>query len=96
MSKSKKTGRSRKQPDLSDQIRRFIEEQLRPAIREDGGDIGFESLEGSNVKITMGAACCGCPAASRTAKHFVEKKLQEAFSPDLRVRVRFVKPYYAV
>ncbi|MCX7049131.1 MAG: NifU family protein [Candidatus Sumerlaeota bacterium] len=96
MAKDKIARHRKPQQDLPEQIRRFIEEQLRPAIREDGGDIAFEALDGDMVRITMGAACCGCPAASRTSKFYVEKKIQEKFSADLRVQVRFVKPYYAV
>ena len=96
MPERKTSGKTKKRRDLAEKIRQFIEDELRSAIREDGGDIGFESLEGSTVKITMGASCCGCPAATRTSKHFVEKKLREKFANDLRVEVRFVKPYYAV
>ena len=75
-------------------IRAFIEGEMRDAIREDGGDIAFERLEGTAVHVRMGGLCSFCPSGPRTAKHFVERRLRERFSPDLVVQPRFVKPYF--
>lgn len=80
---------------LSDQVRRLIEQEMRPAIREDGGDIAFEALRGTTVHVQMGAACATCPSRSRTATHYVEKLIRQRVSPRLSVHVRFVKPYFA-
>jgi len=79
---------------LADEVRAFIEGQLRDAIREDGGDIAFERLKGRTVFVRMGGVCSICPSGPRTVKHFVERKLRERFSPDLVVEARFVKPYF--
>ena len=75
-------------------IRAFIDGEIRDAIREDGGDIAFERLEGTAVHVRMGGVCSFCPSGPRTAKHFVERRLRERFSPDLVVQPRFVKPYF--
>ncbi|MFP4056206.1 MAG: NifU family protein [Candidatus Brocadiia bacterium] len=87
-------GRNPKPPASPAQLKAFIEGELRPAIREDGGDIAFEGLEGDTVRVRMGALCSICPSGPRTAKHFVERRLRQCFSPRLVVEARFVKPYF--
>lgn len=76
-------------------VRALVEGEIRDAIREDGGDIAFERLEGNTVHVRMGALCSLCPSGPRTAKHFVERLLRERVSPELTVAARFVKPYFA-
>ena len=73
----------------------LVEGEIRDAVREDGGDIAFERLEGHTVHVRMGALCSMCPSGPRTVKHFVEKRLRQRISPDLVVEARFVKPYFA-
>ncbi|HOX40440.1 MAG TPA: NifU family protein [Candidatus Brocadiia bacterium] len=77
------------------EIREFIEgDEIRGRIREDGGDIIFDAVEGEVVRVCMTAACATCPAGRRTVRHFVERKLREKFSPALAVEARYVKHYY--
>lgn len=80
---------------LAEQIQAFLEGELRPAIREDGGDLVFEGLAGDTVRIALGAACATCPARDRTARHFVERRLRRRFGDRFQVSARFVKPYFA-
>jgi NifU-like protein len=86
--------RTKKTDDRRDAIRALVEGELREAIREDGGDIAFDGLEGHIVRIRMGGVCSVCPSGRRTVKHFIERTLRERFSPDLVVEARFVKPYF--
>lgn len=79
----------------ADAVRAAIEDELRPAIREDGGDIGFERLAGTTVHVTVGALCSLCPSGPRMVEHFVQPRLRERFGPALTVQARFVKPYFA-
>ena len=87
--------RRKKQALRADAIRAFIEGELRDAIREDGGDIAFERLAGTTVHVRMGGVCSVCPSGPRTVEHFVQRRLRERFGPDIVVRARFVKPYFA-
>jgi len=80
--------------DLSAAIQALIEGEMRDAVREDGGDIAFEGLEGKTVRVRMGAVCAICPSGPRTVKHYVERLLRERIDPDLVVDARFVKPYF--
>jgi len=79
----------------ADAVRAFIHDELRPAIREDGGDIAFESLDGHTVAVRMGALCSMCPSGPQTVEHFVQRRLRERFGPEIVVTARFVKPYFA-
>ena len=79
---------------LAAAIRAFVEDELRPAIREDGGDIAFEALRGKRVHVRMGGVCCMCPSGPRMVEHFVERRIRERFSADLVVEARFVKAYF--
>jgi len=88
-------GRNERATPRPDAVRAFVEAELRPAIREDGGDIAFERLDGTTVHVRMGALCSLCPSGPRTVKHFVERRLRERFGPDIIVEARFVKPYFA-
>jgi Fe-S cluster biogenesis protein NfuA len=75
-------------------IAAFIKSEILPKIREDGGDIGFDRLEGGVVHLYMGAACATCPSRERTARHYVQVLLRRRFGDELRVQVRVQKPYF--
>jgi NifU-like protein len=80
--------------DVAAAVRDLVEGEMRDAIRQDGGDIAFEGMDGHIVRVRMGALCSICPSGPRTVKHYVERTLQERISPDLVVEARFVKPYF--
>ena len=61
---------------LIQRITRVLDE-LRPAIRGDGGDINFIRFHDGRVYIRMRGACVGCPMASYTLKMGIEAALKE-------------------
>jgi Fe-S cluster biogenesis protein NfuA len=65
-------------PELSmvEQIAQFIEE-LRPAIKMDGGDIEFVRYQDGIVYVRLKGACVTCPASTYTLKLGVEERLKE-------------------
>lgn len=69
--------------ELPDRIRRMIDQQIRPATWQDGGDLWFESIEDGVVTVGMAGACIRCPFAPRTLKAGVEVLLQRQF-PEVR------------
>ena len=90
MAAGKNTQRAR-----MEEIRDYIEgPDIQGRIRQDGGDIRFDRMEGDTVWVAMSAACATCPAGRRTVKHFVEPRLRRRFSAKLTVRARLVKHYY--
>jgi len=63
-------------------LRGVIEEQIRPALQGDGGDIELVALDGRVAQVRLTGACNGCPSSSVTLKMGVEALLREEF-PDL-------------
>ena len=66
-------------------IEETIEREIRPSLRQDGGDIELVDVVGNRVLVATRGACATCQASSRTLKHFVEAKLQELVLPELVV-----------
>ena len=81
--------------DLALAMKGFIEgPSVQGKIREDGGDLRFEGLEGHAVRITMTAACADCPASALTVRHFIEPAMRARFGKAFSVEARFKKPYF--
>ncbi|MEM6804799.1 MAG: NifU family protein [Bacteroidota bacterium] len=57
-------------------IRDVLDKKIRPAAREDGGDIVFESYEGGVLNLSMLGACHQCPYAKQTMEQGVEKVMK--------------------
>ncbi|MEQ1878770.1 MAG: NifU family protein [Bdellovibrionia bacterium] len=59
-------------------IKEVIENEVRPAVAMDGGDIEFERYEDGKVYLQMKGACSGCPSSAMTLKMGIETRLKEA------------------
>ncbi|MCM0754972.1 Fe-S cluster assembly protein NifU [Desulfovibrio aminophilus] len=66
-------------------VTKVIDEEIRPALKKDGGDIELVDIEGTKVVVSLRGACVGCPSSQLTLKGLVEKRLQEAVDPDIRI-----------
>ncbi|MFO7570172.1 MAG: Fe-S cluster assembly protein NifU [Smithellaceae bacterium] len=66
-------------------IEETIEREIRPSLRQDGGDIDIIDIIGDRVLVATRGACATCKAADITLKHFVEHRLKEMVSPDITV-----------
>jgi Fe-S cluster biogenesis protein NfuA len=51
--------------------------QIRPTLAADGGDVELIDATDGIVKVRLTGACGGCPMASMTLKHGVERVLKE-------------------
>lgn len=59
---------------------------IRPAVQDDGGDIELVSLsEDGLVRVRFHGACVGCPSASMTLHHGIERTLRAELGPSIRV-----------
>jgi Fe-S cluster biogenesis protein NfuA len=63
-------------------VREVLDEQVRPALQADGGDIELLGLEDGRARVHLTGACYGCASSSITLKMGVEMLLKEEF-PDL-------------
>jgi NifU-like protein len=66
-------------------IQQTINEQIRPALRADGGNIELIDVEGKKVIVAFRGMCAQCQLAEFTMKDVVEAKLREFVSQDLYV-----------
>jgi Fe-S cluster biogenesis protein NfuA len=51
--------------------------QIRPSLMADGGNVELVDARDGVVKVRLTGACGGCPMASMTLKHGVERVLKE-------------------
>ena len=51
--------------------------QIRPNLVRDGGNVELVDVTDGIVKVRLTGACGGCPMASMTLKHGVERMLKE-------------------
>ena len=66
-------------------IQQTINEQIRPPLRADGGDIELVDVEENKVIVAFRGMCAQCKLADVTMKDVVEAKLREFVSKDLYV-----------
>lgn len=66
-------------------IEETLEREIRPSLRQDGGDIELIDVVGNRVLVATRGACATCQASQQTMKNFVELKLKELVTPELVV-----------
>jgi len=69
-------------------IEETLEREIKPALRQDGGDLELIDIEGSTVIVALRGTCSFCPSADFTLKQYVEAKLKEFVAPNINVEVR--------
>jgi Fe-S cluster biogenesis protein NfuA len=65
------------QGEVVARIVRILEEEIRPAVAMDGGDIVFAGFRDGIVELYMQGSCSGCPSSTATLKHGIETRLRE-------------------
>ena len=53
-------------------------DQIRPAIRMDGGEVELVEIEEGVAKVRMMGACGGCPMSTMTLKMGIERAIRQA------------------
>jgi NFU1 iron-sulfur cluster scaffold homolog, mitochondrial len=66
-------------------IKELIEDRIRPAVQEDGGDIRYEEFDETTgvVSVRLLGSCVGCPSSSITLKQGVENMLMH-YIPEVK------------
>ena len=64
--------------ETSKEIAKLIDEQIKPAVAQDGGNIVFQSFDkkSGEVKVVLQGACSGCPSSTVTLKNGIETMLK--------------------
>ncbi|MBZ8181691.1 Fe-S cluster assembly protein NifU [Oscillatoria salina] len=66
-------------------IQQVLEEQIRPVLAEDGGDVELFDVDGEVVKVILKGACSGCASSTETLKVAIEATLKDRVLPSLTV-----------
>ncbi len=64
-------------PALVSKIQQLLDEKVRPAVAQDGGDILYRGFENGTVFLEMHGACSSCPSSTATLKAGVETMLRQ-------------------
>jgi len=70
-----------------DRIREVITTDINPILAQDGGSCELVDVDGNDVFIKFKGHCMGCAFSGLTLKSVVEKKLHEAVSDQLYVKL---------
>jgi NifU-like protein len=66
-------------------IEDLISERIRPALKQDGGDIELVDIDRNLVRVRLKGACATCPSSGLTMRRFIEKEIQKTISGAIRV-----------
>lgn len=58
-------------------IRNILDDEIRPAVAMDGGDVQFQSYDNGVLTLKLVGACSGCPSSLMTLKMGIERRLRE-------------------
>lgn len=70
-----------KEEDISpsehdDEIKRLLDEFVKPAVEQDGGAIDYVAFKEGTVYVHLRGACSGCPSSTQTLKGGIESLLK--------------------
>ena len=66
-------------------VQQVLEEEVKPALAKDGGDVELFDIEGNLIKVVLKGACSSCSSSTFTLKTAIEARLRERISKDLTV-----------
>ncbi len=71
------------QDKVVQKICELLDQRIRPAVAQDGGDVAFDHFEDGVVYLRLQGACAGCPSATATLKFGIENMLCH-FIPEVK------------
>lgn len=71
-------------------IEAVLDEKVRPALRNHGGELEIDHLENGVLYVKMLGQCAGCPSADLTNETLIEAELVKAL-PELVQKVAVVQ-----
>ena len=75
-STEEKINYTEKDLEIVNKINELLEERIKPAVAQDGGDINFVKLQKGIVFLELRGACSGCPSSTITLKSGIENMLK--------------------
>ena len=75
-SKEEQIKYTKKDQEIVNKINELLEERIKPAVAQDGGDINFVKFQKGVVYLELRGACSGCPSSTITLKSGIENMLK--------------------
>jgi Fe-S cluster biogenesis protein NfuA len=69
--------------EIEQKIREILDNEIRPAVAMDGGDITFHGYENGTVTLHLQGSCSSCPSSVMTLKMGVENRLKQSI-PEIK------------
>jgi NifU-like protein len=66
-------------------IQKVLDEEVRPVLLADGGDVELYDVEGDHVKVLLQGACGSCSSSTATLKIAIEARLRDRISHNIVV-----------
>jgi Fe-S cluster biogenesis protein NfuA len=66
-------------------IKTVLNQEIRPAVAMDGGDIVFDRYEDNILYLHMQGSCAGCPSSTMTLKQGIEGRMKEVLPEIIEV-----------
>jgi Fe-S cluster biogenesis protein NfuA len=64
--------------EVEERIQRILDDEIRPYVAQDGGDVLFAGFHEGRVELYLQGSCSGCPSSLATLKLGIESRLREA------------------
>ena len=62
---------------IEERVIRVLNDEIRPVIQQDGGDITYVGMDGYKVQVQLQGACVGCPGSIYTLQMGVERYIKK-------------------
>jgi Fe-S cluster biogenesis protein NfuA len=62
--------------EVEKRIQKFLDDEIRPAVAMDGGDVTLDRFQDGTVYLYMQGSCAGCPSSTMTLKMGIETKMK--------------------
>ncbi|NJM18107.1 MAG: Fe-S cluster assembly protein NifU [Richelia sp. RM2_1_2] len=66
-------------------IQKILDEEIRPILIADGGDVELYDVDGDRIKVILQGACGSCSSSLATLNNAIEAKLKERISHNITV-----------
>ncbi|MBF0532177.1 MAG: NifU family protein [Candidatus Omnitrophica bacterium] len=71
-----------------DKIKTIIDQEIRPMLNRDGGDLKIVSYADKTLTINYQGACGCCPHAAMGTLSAIQNTLREKFDPKIVVKIQ--------
>ncbi|MFN7521593.1 MAG: NifU family protein, partial [Aphanizomenon sp.] len=66
-------------------IQKVLDEEVRPVLIADGGDVELYDVEGDKIQVILKGACGSCSSSTATLKIAIEARLRDRISKEITV-----------